>query len=76
MFGFIGGLWNFYDSTAPTVVKQIQVGNDSSPSKIKAAFDTAFAALAPTSKDTLFGVDPRGKKMRYTSVALGKKFQR
>lgn len=49
---------------------------DATPSKIKAAFDIANTSLNPGNRDALFGYDPRGVEMRYTSAAQGKKFDR
>ena len=75
MFGFIGGLWLFTDRVAKTTTT-VNVGQDASPSKIKKAFDTAATTLNPASHDSLYGTDPRGLVMRYTSVGLGKRFDR
>lgn len=73
--GYRGGLWTFVNE-ANNAKTTVNVGQDSSAGKIKAAFDTAKATLAPANNNTLVGIDPRGNKMRYTGVALGKKFDR
>lgn len=71
--GCVGGLWTFVAGASRV---QINVGQDSSPSKVKIAFDAAYAALSSPAKNTLFGFDPRGNKFAYTGVGLAKKFER
>lgn len=73
--GCVGGLWLFKDEANGTT-HSVNVGQDSSPSKVKVAFDAAYASLSPASKTTLVGYDPRGNKFRYSSVQLAKKFDR
>jgi hypothetical protein len=68
------GDWLFIDKATGNRTTAKLKNADSST--IKAAFDAAKATLSPASNNTLFGYDSRGTDYRYTSTALGKKFDR
>lgn len=66
------GLWKFINKATGAVITANV--NDNTPSKIKAAFDTAVAALNPTSRDSIVMVDGSGREIRGNSIPFAKKW--